>query len=471
MGIVTEGLEPYQNRLINEVVSHGRRQVILRYGAGKSWCALRAADVIHRAGGRGRVVGIILCRNRNIMTWRDEIEKRSTTPPRIRALTKNGMETVHTSTDADTLFEARVSDEWLIVPHQMVERHTAYIVDQFFRNGNPMTLILDESTKIKNNRTARAASIHALAAEHRRLVPRGVRIGLTGNATPEGAYELWSQLEFVRDARHPIAVSYWAMLTEYFTLSDRGYVLKPQKHAEFYERAGKLVARMTKDEWKALKAKDPTVHRLSVRYELTREQRDLRSQLLEKWELSNGDRLDMYNYAMQLMAKDQQISNGFWRTAEGTTVYLKENPKLSALEDIVQELAEERRTVERRRVVIWCHYEEDYEMIGRMLTSLRISWGRGPSDAVMSLFGLGDFDYLLMPITVSEGFNIIADVSDTAIFFSNVPSIETRDQAEARHLRRNQTSPVVTFVDLCGPSARDEQIIEMLQMKRPFIKD
>src|SRR5690606_38015207 len=71
---------------------------------------------------------------------------------------------------------------------------------------------------------------------------------------------------------------------------------------------------------------------------------------------------------------------------------------------------------------------------------------------------------IIMPITVSQGFNELVG-ADVAVYFSNVYSQELRNQAEHRIDRLGQKFPTITHVDLCGDHMGDAEVITALQCK------
>lgn len=460
--ITTEGMRSYQREITSDICSLStKRLLVLRYGAGKSWIMLAAANMLHRhCTVWSGLSGIILCRLRNIQTWKDEIAKRH---PLSKAYSIDEI--------GDQTWELFDHNTWILVPHHLVQKYWDTLTT--IVACRPHALICDESTKIKNPKAQRTKACHGLAKVHADVVPPGFRACLTGNATPEGAQEIWSQIQFCFPGHNPLGHTYYSMLDKYFIVADRGspvLATSGPPAERFRTICRERVSRMTPAQWDAFKQSDKTAVTYRTEYfHETDQQRAMIKSLEESWELEHedGEKVDQYSYTMQLFAKAQQIANGFWRHMDGETDWLDDNPKLSLLMQIVGDILEERATAS---IVIWCHYKEDYVAIGTALADADITYEIGPMDVPMARFANHQVSVLLMPVSVSEGFNSIAEVSDIAIFYSNVYSIETRNQAEHRHIRLNQKSPLVTIVDLCGYDSRDRHVIESLQNKKPIVR-
>ncbi len=456
-GSVSEqGMRSYQKSKTQELGhSLNRRLLILRYGAGKTWVMLAAAHIKHRLlCSTQSIEAIVLCRNRNVDTWKAEIQKRHSSPD------------ARCVTDEDFFNRPFTFNTIVLCPHHLVEKHTA-LLNNVITTLRPVSLICDESTKIKNLKTDRTKACLALADFHRAAVSGSSQFCMTGRATPEGPWEILTQLAFCNQAKR-IGGTYYGMLKRFFLVSDRGPALIHAKRQEFYDLCAAAISRLDEAQWIEF-MKEDTVEPQYVTeyYQETVEQDELIHQLESQWQLDHDGGSDEYNWTIQLHAKAQQIANGFFRTQEGKTVWLnagKESNKLTLLIDIVQDLLTEKPD---RKLIIWCHYEEDYKLIGNALGMSDINFAVGPDTAQIQRFQHMKCSVILMPVTVSEGFNELA-IADTAIFFSNVYSIETRTQAEHRMIRLNQTSKIVTFIDLCGRHSYDRRIVESLQTKRPL---
>jgi hypothetical protein len=474
-----DGIRPYQGKLagrgLHSIIdgpSAGpqKRCIILKYGAGKTWVSLMIADAArHRTQqSAGTMFGIVLCRKHNVQTWIDEVRQRSSLEPisfdEYRRLStakrlKPGQE------------RPKITNRTVIIAHHYEAGAYTNELVGLITASRPFVLICDESTKIKTPSTQRTKGAIRLAEVHEdALGTHGLRMTLTGHMTPEGPHELWSQFQFAFAKRNPFGSSYYQFQRQWFVLSDMGYRLKSELAQKFRDLAAQHILRMTPDEWSGYVTDlgiTPTY--VTVKYSPSQDQRSLIGRLFDSWSLpatwGDGDegQDELYNHTISLHVKAQQIANGFYYT-EGKVVNRLPgtNPKIEALNSTLQDLFEEKRN---RKVIIWCHYDPDYTIVGEMLGNAKIGWCRGPDVEQFRRFRDDPMtQVILMPITISEGFNELA-IADVAIYYTNVYSNETRNQAEARIDRMNQKSPITTHIDIIGDSAFDEHVLQCLRAK------
>ncbi len=457
LGLVdTTGMRPYQLNKTTQLVQNRQRSLlILKYGAGKAWCILAAANKCHSemVNYQAYSSAIILCKNRNVANWETEIRKRNV---------KADIRTIQTED-----WTRITVNTYIIVPHHLVEKNM-FLLERVIDIAGPAALICDESTKIKNPNTKRTKACLELAHYHRSNLPNCRQFAMTGKATPEGPHEIWSQFDFIGASRL-IGTTYYGMINKYFLMTDRGPGLKADTKQEFYDRCSSAICRLSQKEWAEYKKLYNITTLMSTEFfEESKEQIKLIKDLEDNWRIEHPDgELTEYVYTIQIHGKAQQIANGFYKKDENTVVVLKENPKLQLLIETLEDLLEENPT---RSILVWCHYHEDYRIVSEALVASKITFVIGPDEEKIKVFEAKKVSVILMPVTVSEGHNGLA-VADTDVYWSNVYSIETREQAEGRLDRANQLSDTINHIDLCGTNSYDRKVVDSLQMKRPIPKD
>lgn len=451
--VSNRGMRDYQLDAVRSIVHGGRPMLVLRYGRGKTWVALRAAWETATAAREHTffVNAVFFCKGTAAESLADEIRNR--VPEAC----------VHIVTSSSGPTDAPLPDHrtYLLVPHHLAARYEYDLVD-YCRKQRPCALICDESTKIKNNRSARSEACRAVAAQYHHHVTSGLLMAMTGRMMPEGPHEAWAQLDFC--CKRPLGATFYTMLRQYFLTSDRGPVLRLDRRQMFFEQVSKYVTRLSPQQEAEEAKRGPVVVNRLLTYTATKQQRELTKSLLELLEVEREDgTFDEYKYAICGFAKAQQIANGFYRAPDGEVCLLDENPKLDLLIDTVEELLEE-----DHQVVVWCHYHSDYDLITARLTAAKVSHVVGSAYSEVMTFYRGEARVILMPLTASEGINELA-VADVAIYYTNVFSSETRDQADARLDRPLiQKSPLIVLIDLCSDDLRDRAVIDSLRFKRPL---
>lgn len=443
--------KPYQLSL-KDRVRRDRGLLSLRYGSGKSWIALMAIGRLLRSikvSEDYKCVGLWFTRNRLQSTIIDELLKHSTyTPHRL-----------------DEMCSLPSRNDMIVVGHTWA-RTAIGELEQLIRKYRPAVIVWDESTKIKSPGAKISQGAHKLAAAHQLAVPKGLRLALTGNPIPESSMELWSQFQFLYTHANPLGDTYFKFRSKWYTPHETdGWHLRFERRSEFWRLVRKHTIYMSKEEWNDYRSINGlNITRSTVRYEASSEQRRLIEQLRTEWSLPDGsiDDDEWYNHTITKLGKALQICNGFYYTETGVTL-LKSNPKASITAEIVGDIV-----AEGRSVIIWRHFREDL----RVLISALNRWieygiAVGPDEQEMSRFESRQALIIIMPITISEGFNELA-IADTEIFFTNTYSQEMRDQAEYRINRPLiQKSPTITYIDIEGDGMRDSELRSAIQSKNP----
>jgi hypothetical protein len=447
---MTDQLKPYQDTL-SKRVRRDRSLISLRYGAGKTWVALIAIQrLISTLGDRDYgCAALWFTKNRLAGTAVDEILKRSSYLP-------EKWEDMDGPPQPYSI---------VVIPHTWIRTRTKEI-KQLILHHKPACVTFDESTKIKSPSTKISTELHKLAGVHQTAVPKGLRLCLTGNPCPEGPHEFWSQFQFLYTYGNPLGNTYYRFLKKWFIQLDHDRVLNALTRKRFWETVKKHTLYMNKAEWAEYKREyGLEKNYVTLTYTPSAEQIKLMKQLQNEWSLPTGDGGDeeWYDYSLTVGAKALQISNGFYYSEEREVVYLKSSPKADLLCGTLEDLLNEAS----RQVIVWFHYDADRRMlIQKMQRFIEYGIAIGPSEEELHRFERGEARIILMPVTVSEGFNELV-VADTQIFFTNTYSQEMRDQAEHRIDRLSQQSPTVTYIDLVGEGMRDDEMRIAVAAKNP----
>lgn len=453
----------YQERVYEDTAPDAYvRALFLHYGAGKSWIALEHAWCKVDPKYSQRLIAIIFCKKRNIPTWRTEILKRMPRTGNWPDVTPCIMESKPpwrppTTYDRPT---------FLLIPHHSIATWEVEI-GTVINTSNTLTLIMDESTAIKNPQTKRTKAALRLAQRHEDNTIINellrTRLILTGNPKPEGEHEIWSQFQFAYGSLNPFGATYYQFLYRWFTKTDFAWALNLEKREQFYRTIRSCGAELTDNEIKDfIETVGVRTERYCIEYyKESREQRKLLNKLYDEWALPDGcGGEEEYEYTMQIQQKAQQISSGFYYKDSGNAHELKQNPKLCLLIQLIDQLLNENK---ERKIIVWHHYRAEVTNIMSRLGHVGVLLG--PDESSLTEFQINpNAHVIVMPITVSQGFNELKQ-ADINIFYSNVYSQETRNQAEARIKRIGSQHSIVTHIDLCSPRMADIEIVTALQGK------
>lgn len=470
---VSARMRPFQPKLFQQLLE-GKRLLELWYGGGKCLISMEFALACHEKEGMSRVAAFVYCKARNMLTWKRELLKHF--PHLVLLINPTYEETCR------QLVELK-QDQAVVVAYS--QSLVAKRVKEMIGHGrtlHPSCLILDESTCIKNPGTQIAKAFH----EIKKVCPVPT-IAMTGNAIPEGPQEIWSQFQYAYGDKNPLGVSYYAFRKTYFIDTGMGWTLDASKRDALFTLLTKYVCTLDAETMPLYKAflAQFNIQRAVELYEESAEQRRLLDYLYTNWALPRDPSPELaaqmeenfepsldalssdieMSYSFSILQKAQQIASGFYYDEAGTPIYLKTNPKLDQLEEVLTQLFIENP---KRQVIVWSAYLAERPPIEDMLMRLNLRYVIGASDESLLSFTHSDTmqraQVIILSPRQSQGFNELRE-ADVSIFYSNSYSQELRNQAETRNTGARQAHPLVTLIDLCGPRLLDMDVVTALQAK------
>ena len=284
-------------------------------------------------------------------------------------------------------------------------------------NPNNM-MVVDESTTIKNRKSARTKAIVKCgrAAKYRRV--------LTGSPITKSPMDLFSQCDF---------------------LANRALGF---------------------DNFFAFQARYAVVQRRSRPVPLTPEQKTAYVQMKELAlvYLDNGEMATTASILTQLM-RLQQITCGFIKPDDAPIQPIKNN-RLPQLMECIAEIS--------GKALIWATYTHDIEAICEALAeeygadSVAAYHGKTEQDDRQDI--VVKFQDTASPLRFfvghpkTGGYGITLTAANTVIYYNNSYDLESRLQSEDRAHRIGQEKSV-TYIDLVSPDTIDEKILEALRGK------
>lgn len=349
-------------------------------------------------------------------------------------------------------------------------------LSNLFRSGK-WGMALDEMHKIKNPRAQQTQAAIGLA----RLAVR--RIGMTASPILQGVADIWAQW-YIVDLGITFGANFTSFRREYY---EEQNVFQPGPSAPYEEKYPAIGQKMRKRGLRYRKGDcldlPPHVYEVltvEMSPKQARAYQSMQEQLVAELELAGaGDgwsegATDSEGVRVRSTASTQltaltrlsQITSGFMTDVETKENHAFDtNPKLDALEDIVEE------AVQSQQIIVWCRYREDVKNIKERLkkhAGISVIIG-GQSDAAEAE-ALRDFQTGVNRILVStsagsESLNL--QVASLAIYYSQDYALGNREQSEGRNLREgSQAHQKITYMDLVCAGTVDEVILQALKAKK-----
>lgn len=335
--------------------------------------------------------------------------------------------------------------------------------EKFLRSHKTM-MVIDESTIIKDRsskRTKRLTKMGLLASKRRIM---------TGSPSTGSPTDVWGQFEFLERGclGHNTFTSFQS---RYCLLKDMRIgprIIKKEYGTQNLEELRDVLKlnsiRRRKSECLNLPPK--LYEREEV--ELTDEQKAAYKEMKRSAMLILNDREVTTSIVMTQMMRLHQIACGHIQPDEGPAMRLRSN-RPNALIDVIERSGE-------RKVVIWCAYREDADIVCEALRNSK--WGNqyetvrwtGKESQAEREEGEARFqterNTRFMVATQSAGGRGRTWTAATlVIYFSNSYDLELREQSEDRTHRIGQTG-AVTYVDLISPGTVEEKIVNALRAKK-----
>lgn len=342
----------------------------------------------------------------------------------------------------------------------------------------PTILAIDESHRVKNPQGVRSSALATLAdiCKHRYI--------LTGTPILKNSQDIFMQYR-IMDGGATFGQSFWAFRNKYFVdknawMAGRpGYFPDWQERKElrdelsrkiyFHEDGRPKAHRVNKEECVDL----PPLVKVKIHVELSSEQRKMYDQMREEFityveEIKNsGEPIAVVaNMAMTKALRLQQITCGFVKAEDGADYPIKDNPRLEALDDLLEDKAP------AAKIIVWSCFKQNYTDIKRVCEKHKLEYaelhgGIVDKDAEMHRFRTDPNCRVMIANQKSGGIGVNLVEAPISVFYSRNFSLEEDIQAEARNYRGGSTiHEKVTRYDFIAEDSIDELIAESLELKQ-----
>lgn len=401
-----------------------------------------------------------------LFNWKNEFDKHS-------YVNQNSIHVLH-GTTAKKLktFQKAVGG---IDPNQiMITNYEAMISGKMIDaiiDWKPEVLVLDEAHYVKNPKAKRSKAIAKIAENARHTYI------LTGTPILNSVEDVFMQY-YIMDGGETFGKDPWVFKRTYMKDENEGWkgkgnyfpnwVARPEKFQELQDKIYRKAIRVTKDE--CLDLPERVVKMMPV--ELSPSQRryydQLRKDFLTYIEEEEKKGIVVTQLAVTKALRLQQIVTGHVKTEEGQVIEIKDNPRLIAVKQLLQDLHVE------HKVILWCSFKHNYKQLAEVCEKLKIPYVmltgemnlKEKEDAMWRFNNEGKVRVIIANRRAGGiGINLVS--ASVAITYSRNFSLGEELQSQDRNYRGgSEIHRVITKIDLCAKDTIDERITEALLDKK-----
>jgi len=319
-----------------------------------------------------------------------------------------------------------------------------------------ISIVIDESQKIKNPSSKRSQRIMELGEQAR------FRTCLTGTPIANDLRDEWGQFMFLD--KDIIGIKYKTSFQAMYCIMggyENSSVLQHRNVDHFKKLVAPYQYRVSKEPLGL-----PPMITDELTFTMSDEQKKLQDELKKTFTamLDNGEIVSVVN-AASMFIRLQQIASGYAVDENGVLKILKSNPRMDALERLVSGIDGKK--------VIWCRFKQDIEFLMKIYGERAMHY-YGPTkpherkEAIKRFTDVkDDLEFLIAsPAAAGAGLNL-QGACNHAIFYTNSFNFIDREQAESRIHRIGTKSTVFNF-DIIARGSVDRHIINNLRRKKNF---
>ncbi len=341
------------------------------------------------------------------------------------------------------------------------------------RRWQPDVLVCDESHKLKNHQSKTFKLISAMSAEVRQ------KFLLTGTPILNTPMDIWAQYKVLDDGE-TFGKNFFSFRAAYFRDENAGWSTKenhfpkwtpnPETMERIKLQLQHKMIRVTKEECMSL----PPLVRQEIPVTLGAEQARMYSEMKKEFLafLKDAETKHPMTVTAQLAITKalrlQQIVSGYAATEQDGAKWLKDNPRIDVLEELLETITP------GNKVIVWSVFKENYKMIADLCTRMGLEYSEIHGDISnakrideMDRFRTDPKCRVMIANQSAGGSGINLVEASYAIYYSKGFSLEHDLQSEARnHRGGSEMHTKVTRIDLVATSTIDELINEALSKKQ-----
>jgi SNF2 family DNA or RNA helicase len=336
---------------------------------------------------------------------------------------------------------------------------------QEFLNHKFEVGVFDESQRLKNHTAVRTkmATLIAKGTAHNYI--------LSGSPILNTPMDIFAQYRIL-DRGETFGTSFMEFRARYFFDHNAGmpshkyfpdFELRDSKIDEINEKIYQKAMRVMKSECLDL----PDLVRQQVYVDLSLEQQRIYDEMKHNFLAFLDSETCTAQLAIVKALRLQQIVSGYIKLDTGDEVRLRDNYRLDALEDILEDIPP------TEKVIIWSTFRENYTQIARLLQKLKWDYtelhGEVASKDRQPNIDRFQNDPKCRAIICNQqagGIGVNLTAAAYSIYYSRNFSLEQDLQSEARnHRGGSEIHKKITRIDLVARDTIDEIILESLRNK------
>jgi SNF2 family DNA or RNA helicase len=333
--------------------------------------------------------------------------------------------------------------------------------------------ILDESSRLKNNKSITTKTLLELAENFR------YRMIASGTPMPNSELELWGQMNFVQPEL--LHKSFYAFRNTYFHLERNGIMRQGSKYMsreeirEVFSQGWKYA--ITSESREALMGEiKPFTHWVKKEEALDLPEKidEIREVTLSAQErkaykemedllITEIDGVEVTaQIALTKLMKLRQVTSGFLYSEHGESLPIGKSSKAKELESVLEELG-------KQQVIVWVQFHHEVRVIEKLIrekfgTVTTLYSGTPDRDESINAFKNNTVQYLIAhPRSAAHGLTFVN--CSTMVFYSLDYSYEAHAQARDRIHRIGQDKSCL-YLYLLAKNSIDEELLKVLQRKQ-----
>jgi SNF2 family DNA or RNA helicase len=328
----------------------------------------------------------------------------------------------------------------------------------------PEVLVLDESQRVKSHNSKRTKILADIAkrTKHNYI--------LSGTPIVNSAMDIFGQY-LILDRGDSFGDNFYSFRAKYFV--DKNAKMPSHLHfPKWVEREEMFPVLNEKIYAKAMRVKKedcldlPPLIKNKIYVDLSPEQRKHYSEMKKHFITYIKEKACTAQIAVTKALRMQQIVSGFIKTEDGQEIKIKENPRLDALSDIVEDL--------EGKAIIWCVFKENYRQISELLDNLGKSFvmltgeqAQAEKQESIDAFQNDPNVQFMIANQAAGGVGVTLTAAKTAIFYSRNFSLEQDLQAEARNYRGgSEIHDKILRIDIVAKDSIDSLVEASLARKQ-----
>lgn len=333
--------------------------------------------------------------------------------------------------------------------------------------------ILDESSRLKNNKSVTTKTLLKLA-EH-----FDYRIIASGTPMPNSEVELWGQMNFIEPEL--LHKSFYAFRNTYFHLERNGikrlgnrymskdelreifsegwkYAITDESRQELMDEINPYTHWVKKAEALDLPEKIDEIREVTLSAQERRAYKEMEDLLITE---IDGVEVTA-QIALTKLMKLRQVTAGFLYSEHGKPLPIGKSSKIKELENVLEELG-------KQQVIIWVQFHHEVREIEKLIREkfgsvVTLYSGTKDREDSINKFKNSEAQYLIAhPRSAAHGLTFIN--CSAMVFFSLDYSYEAHAQARDRIHRIGQKSSCL-YVYLVASNSIDGELLKVLQRKQ-----